>query len=76
MARVCSSEGSGVEGFAEASVLRCGRGRSVRRFARRGRGFGLTEPIDAGGHRVMAMEAGQDTAAGNRQTELFAYRIR
>jgi ribosomal protein L40E len=40
------------------------------------RGFGLAEPIEAGGHRVMAMQTGDGAEATNVQAELFAYRIR
>lgn len=40
------------------------------------RGFGTSEPLPGGGHRVLAFEAGGDAAETREQIELYAYRIR
>ncbi len=40
------------------------------------RGRGLAEPIEAGGHRVLVMQAGESAEAPSVEAELFAYRIR
>jgi hypothetical protein len=40
------------------------------------RGFGVAEPLDTGGHRIMAMDAASAPDDNTRQTEVFAYRIR
>jgi len=40
------------------------------------RGFGVADPLDAGGHRIVAMDAASAPDDTSRQAELFAYRIR
>lgn len=40
------------------------------------RGFGVADPLDTGGHRIMAMDANTGADDTTRQAELFAYRIR
>ena len=40
------------------------------------KGRGMAEPIEAGGHRVMIMQAGEGADTANVQAEYFAYRLR
>jgi len=40
------------------------------------RGFGVADPLDAGGHRIMAMDGSNGAEDTARQAEIFAYRIR
>ncbi len=40
------------------------------------RGFGVADPLEAGGHRIVAMDASSGAEDTTRQAELFAFRIR
>jgi hypothetical protein len=40
------------------------------------RGYGLSEPIDTGGHRVIAFASSGDASESDPQFQLFGYRIR
>ncbi len=40
------------------------------------RGFGVADPLDTGGHRIVAMDASSSTEDTTRQAELFAFRVR
>jgi len=40
------------------------------------RGYGLSEPLESGGHRVTAFTSSDDAEASEKQFEIFAFRIR
>jgi hypothetical protein len=68
-------EAEGGEGLVERPVVRNTAGYLSANGSQL-QGYGLSEPLDAGGHRVTAFSISQDPSQPDRQFELFAYRIR
>lgn len=65
----------GGEGYVERPVVRS-TAAYMSADGRELRGYGLSDPIDTGGHRVTAITGSGDAADADRQFELFGYRIR